>query len=184
MKLSRTSGILFKIRHYIPLPSLISLFNSLFSLFLCYGIINWGLTYTTYLNPLLLLQKKSLWCIAFKQFSAASAPIFHSLKIVKLQDIIHSNILTFVYKAINKLSPSCFHNFFTTNLSVHRIETRQATRGDLFKSLKTTTLYVLQTIKYFGSELWNTLPLFIRVASSVPLFRSKLKAYYVNSYLC
>ena len=35
-KLARTSGIFFKIRHYIPLQPLISLYNSLFSSFLCY----------------------------------------------------------------------------------------------------------------------------------------------------
>ena len=139
-KLSRTSGIFFKIRHYIPLPSLISLYNSLFSSFLCYGITAWGLTYTTYLNPLLLLQKKILRCMSFKHFSDPSAPIVHSLKIHKLEDIIHSNILTFVHKDINKLSPCCFHNYFTPNSSIHRNETRQATRGDLFKSLKNTQL--------------------------------------------
>ena len=47
-KLSRTSGMFFKIRQYIPLPSLISLYNSLFSSFLCYGITAWGLTYSAY----------------------------------------------------------------------------------------------------------------------------------------
>ena len=68
------------------------------------------------------------------------------------------------------------------NSSVHRIGTRQATRGDLFKSIKNTTLYGLQTIQYFGSKLWNTLPLFIRVASSIAVFRSKLKSYFLDSY--
>ena len=82
---------------------------------------------------------------------------------------MHSNILTFVYKAINKLSPSCFHNYFTPNSSVHRIETHQATRGDLFKSLKTPFSVVFKQSSTFGAKLWNTLPVFIRVASSVPL---------------
>ena len=45
-KLSRTTGIFFKIRHYIPNETLICLYNSLFSSFLSYGIIVWGLTYT------------------------------------------------------------------------------------------------------------------------------------------
>ena len=67
--------------------------------------------------------------------------------------------------------------------SVHRIGTRQSTRGDLFLSLKRTTLYGLQTVRYFGSKLWNTLPLFIRVAGSISLFRSKLKAYYIDSHV-
>ena len=74
---------------------------------------------------------------------------------------------------MNKLSPTCFHNYFTPNSSVHRFGTRQATRGDLFKSFKNTAVYGLQTIQYFGSKLWNTLPLFIR---------SKLKTHLINSY--
>ena len=41
-KLSRTTGIFFKIRHYIPIETLICLYNSLFSSFLSYGIIVWG----------------------------------------------------------------------------------------------------------------------------------------------
>ena len=78
----------------------------------------------------------------------------------------HSNILTFVFKALNKISPTCFHNYFTPNSSVHRFGTCQVTRGDLFKSFKNTNLYGLKSIKYFGSKLWNTLPLFIRVSVS------------------
>ncbi len=37
--LSRTSGIFFKARHYCPISTFICLYNSSFSSFLCYGII-------------------------------------------------------------------------------------------------------------------------------------------------
>ena len=181
-KLSRTSGIFFKVRHYIPLHTLICLYNSLFSSFLNYGITVWGLTYDSYLKPLSILQKKILRCIHFQPFSAPSAPIFHSSKLLTLKDILFVSILTFVYKAINNLSPTCFHDYFKPNSSVHRIGTRQATRGDLFLSLKKTTLYGLQTVQYFGSRLWNTIPLFIRVACSTQIFRSKTKTYLIDSY--
>ena len=180
-KLSRASSILFKLRHFCPLETLISLYNSLFFSFLLYGLIVWGLTFVSYLNPLFTLQKKVLRCIKFEPFSAPSAPMFQPLKILKLEDTLHLNILTFVYKAINKLSPSHFHNYFHLSTSVHKIGTQQATRGDLFKSLKSTAMYCLQTIQYFGSKLWNTLPLFIRVVCSVTAFRSKLKARIISS---
>ena len=160
-KLSRTTGIFYKVRHYVPLQTLICLYNSLFSSFLNYGIIVWGLTHDSYLNQLFLLQKKILRCIKFQPLTAPSAPLFHSLKIIKLQDMLHLNVSTFAYKAIHKLSPVCFHNYFTPNSSIHRIGTRQSARGDPFLSLKRTTLYGLQTVQYFGSKLWNTLPLFI-----------------------
>ena len=181
-KLSKTAGIFFKVRHYVPLLTLITLFNSLFSSFLNYGILAWGLTYGSYLEPLFRLQKRVLRCIKFEPFSSPSTPIFQSLRILKLEDVLHLNILKFVYKTINKLSPSCFHDYFQPNAAIHKIGTRQATRGDLFKSLKNTTLYGLQTIKYFGSKLWNTIPLFIRTANSVLVFRAKLKTFFIDSY--
>ncbi len=78
---------------------------------------------------------------------------------------------------------ACFHKYFTPNSSVHRIGTRQVSRGDLFQSFKNTTLYGLNTIKYFGSKLWNTLPLFIRVSCSSSVFRSNLKTFFIDSYL-
>ena len=83
---------------------------------------------------------------------------------------------------MNKISSVYFHNYFTPDSSVHSFGTRQATRGDLFISFKRTTLYGLKTVKYFGSKLWNTLPLLIPVAGSVTAFRSKLKTYIIDSY--
>ena len=181
-KLSRTTGLFFKLRHWLPLATLICLYNSLFSSFLNYGIIVWGLTFENYLTPLYLLQKKILRCINFQSPTAPSTPLLHSLKILKLEDVFHLSLLIFVYISINKISPIYFHDYFTPDSSVHRIGTRQVSRGDLFISLKRTTLYGLKTIQYFGSKLWNTLPIFIRVAGSVITFRSKLKAFFIDSY--
>ena len=116
------------------------------------------------------LQKKILCYIKFEPFLSPSTPLFQSLKTLQIVDILHLNILTLVYKSLNKLSPSCFYDYFQTNSSVHRIGTRIATRGDLSRSIKNTTMYGLQTIQYFGSKLWNFLPWFIRVASSTGFF--------------
>ena len=167
----------------IPLSTLICLYNSLFSSFLNYGITVWGFTYDTYLTPLFRLKKKIVRCIKFQPFSAPSLPIFKSLKVLKLEDTLHLNILTFAFKAINRLSPSCFHNYFQPNSVIHRIGTRQSTRGDLYKTIKNTTTYGLKSVQYFGSKLWNTLPLFIRVAGTVAVFRSKLKTHFLDSYI-
>ena len=89
----------------------------------------------------------------------------------------------FLYKALNKVSPTCFHNFSTPNSSVHKIGTHQATRGELFKSFKNTTLYGLKTIKYFGSKLWNTIPLFICVSSSTHSILIWSQNPLIDSYL-
>ena len=161
---------------------LICLYNSLFPSFRNYGIAAWGLTLKSYPNPLFQLQKRVLPCIKFEPFTAPSKPILQSLKFLKLKDTSHWNILTFVYKTMNRLSPSCIHNYFQPNSTIHKIGTCQATRGDLFKSLKNITLYGLPTIQYFGSKVWNILPLFIRVANFVAFFQSNLKTHFLDSY--
>ena len=109
-KLSRTTGLFFKLRCSLPFATLICLYNSLFSYFLNYGIIVWGLTYDTYLTPLFLLQKKIFRCINVQLPTAPSTPLFHSLKILKLENVFHLNLLIFVYKSINKFSPNYFHD--------------------------------------------------------------------------
>ena len=135
-KLSRTSSIFFKLRHHCPLQNLINLYNSLFSSFLIYGLIAWGVTFVSYLNPLFKLQKKVLCCIKFERFSGPSLPIFQSLRTLKLEDALHLNILTFVYKAINRLAPSQFHNYFHPNTNVHKIGTCRQPEVISLNSLK------------------------------------------------
>lgn len=66
-------------------------------------------------------------------------------------------MLKSVYKALNKLFPSFFYDFFQQDAAVHRI-------GQLLHSTKNTTLYGLQIIQYLGSKLWNTLLIFNHVA--------------------
>ena len=107
--------------------------------------------------------QKILRCIKFQLPTGPPTPLLLLLNIVKLEDIFNLNVLTFVYKAINKYRQSSFITISPPDSSVHSFGTRQATRGDLFISFKRTTLYGLKTVKYIDSKLWNTLPLFIRV---------------------
>ena len=75
-KLSRSCGT----RHYAPTINTNKSLQLNFSIFCNYGSTFWGLTYHSYLNPLLLLQKKILRPITFQPFSDPLSPIFFSLK--------------------------------------------------------------------------------------------------------
>ena len=105
----------------------------------------------TYLAPLFLVQRKVLRSISFQPFFSSSTTIFHSLKILKLNDMITHEILKFVYKYLNSLSPSHFLNYFQLTTNVHSHETRQAAGGDIFQSIRNIFLYGLRSIKYFGA---------------------------------
>lgn len=182
-KLARTCGIFFKIRHYLPINILVCLYNSLFSPFLQYGIVVWGLTYETYINPVFLLQKRVIRAIAFEHFTSPSTPLFSDLKILKLQDLFQLKLLTFVYECINKISPPCFHSFFDLVQSVHQYGTRQATKNDIFLTQNNTVQYGLKSVRYHGAKCWNDIPLNIKNSPSAISFRRNLKAFFFeNNY--
>lgn len=182
-KLARTCGMFFKIRHFLPIDVLICLYNSLFSSFLQYGIVVWGLTYDVHIKPVYLLQKRVVKAIAFEHFTSPSTPIFSDLKILKLQDLFQLKLLCFVYDCVNKISPNCFHNFFESVTNVHQYGTRQASKNDIFLNRKNTLQYGIRSVRFFGAKSWNNIPVDIKTSSSAFSFRQKLKAFlFMKNY--
>ena len=60
MKTARNIGFLLPIKNFVPIDTLTLLYNSLILSNIQYGIVIWGLTFDTHLNPILTLQKKAL----------------------------------------------------------------------------------------------------------------------------
>ena len=59
-KLSRSVGMLFKIRDYTPRPVLVSLYHSLFNSHLTYGLPAWGNTKQNLTSKIEKIQKKAI----------------------------------------------------------------------------------------------------------------------------
>ena len=74
-----------------------NLYYTLIYPFLIYGIIAWGNTYLTTLQPLFILQKKTIRLMTFKSFHEHSSPIFRKLNIIKLDDLMSYHIAVFMY---------------------------------------------------------------------------------------
>ena len=109
--------------------------------FFTYGIQVWGLTYPTYLKPVTTLQKQVVRIMTFSDPRSHSKSLLKSLSLLKFSDIIHLEILAFVYQWYHKLRPSCFANYFNPVSSIHSYNTRQSQIDNLFvKSVHTTQL--------------------------------------------
>ena len=131
LKLSRTVGLLYKIRHNTQLEILKLLYFGIFYPFLSYGVHVWGLPYPIHLNPVFVLQKKSLKAMTFSHTKRPNLPLFNELQLLRLTDASNLQLASFVYECVNGLSPQCFENFFTSLASKHNKGTRQSTRGNL-----------------------------------------------------
>ena len=78
------------------------------------------------------------------------------------------------------ITPVCFHNFFSSNSSMHHYETRQLARGDFYLVRKNTVQYGVKCIQYMGATLWNNLPVELRNSTSKFFFK-KVKKHLLNS---
>ena len=139
----------------------------------------WGLTYPTYLKSVTTLQKRIARIMTFSEPVSHSEPLLKSLtcNVLKCNDIIHSEILSFVYQWFHKLDLSCFLDFFKPISSIHEYPTRQSLNENLFIKSIRTTKYGIHSLHYTGSNLWNSLPVTIKQITPFSRFGKTLKKY-------
>ena len=144
--LASSVGIFYKLRHYVPLDTLISIYYALFYPFLTYDIVVWGATYENLLKPVLTAQKKVIRAMTFSEPTAHSSPLFSDLKILKLGNIYQLFISSFVFECYNDIAPAHFRFFFRPISSIHSYNTRGAARGDF--SLLDKTHYNMEYVPF------------------------------------
>ena len=98
-KVKRSIGILSKIRYHVNLDVLTNLYYALIYPFLVYGIVIWGNTYPTNIQPLFILQKRFVRIITFSKFDDHSSPLFKQTNILKLTDLITFHVSLFMFNS-------------------------------------------------------------------------------------
>jgi len=179
-KIKRSIGLLSKLRYYVNSRILNNLYYALIYPFLMYGIIAWGNTYQTTLQPLYLLQKKVVRIITFSKFDEHSDPIFKHLNFVKIFDLVIFKISIFMYKYNSKLLPCAFESFFTTIDKVHGYNTRAASKKFLYLP-KARTNYGKFNIRFQGPKIWNSIDESVKKLS-LNQFKKKLKVEFISKY--
>ena len=174
-KVKRNVDILSKLRYYVGLHILIKLYYALIYPFLINGIISWGNTYNTTLQPLFILQKKAIRIMTFSNFDEHSSPLFKQLNIVKLYDLI-----TLMYKFHNNLLPIAFDIFFTRVSETHNYNTRLSSKIS-YSLPKVRTNYGIFNIRFQGPKLWNSISEDIKILS-IWKFKAEIKCDYIKDY--
>ena len=82
-KISRTVALFYKLKHFLPLYILRTLYNSLVLPRLTYGILAWGMAS----ERLFKFQKKAVRAITNSKYNAHTDPIFKALNLLKLFDL-------------------------------------------------------------------------------------------------
>ena len=127
--------------------TLTSVYYSLFHSYLVYGSTVWS--FTKNMKKIFVLQKKCMRLLTFSDYREHASPIFKSLKVLKLQDIIKFSILKLIYFYFNDQLPLQVKNIFIKNESVNTYKTRGGKL--LFIPHINTTHFGTISLRYNGS---------------------------------
>jgi len=146
-QLSKSCGMLFKLKHYTNISVLKSVYVALFHSY-SYSILNWGRANKTTLFPLIRLQNKAVITLEYDKTKTAALYTKHKILNIGLPDIKLS-VAKFMYSVYNGELPNYFDKCFTEIASVHKYQTRLAALQKYDLPRMKTSLNQL-SLKYFG----------------------------------
>ena len=157
-KVSRSVGILTKLKSFIPQQTLLQLYHSLVHSHLTYGITVWGSTHSTYLQKLQNLQNRALKVVCNVPFLTSTKPLYKKLNILTIYDTFKHEVAKFVYNCNKTLNPNPFLNYFKKKHQVSIRHTRQSKDKDNLYIPKYRSNRLQRSIKYQGVKIWNNIP--------------------------
>jgi len=111
-KISRSVGILNRVKHCLNQKTLLLLYHTLIFPYLTYSHLVWGKAALTYLKRLVILQKKSVRIITHSDYYAHTNPLFIRLENLHLHDLYTFLWSIFVFKCLKHLFPSDFLSYY------------------------------------------------------------------------
>ena len=151
-RLSRATGMLCKIRHYVKFDTLRMIYYGIFSSILMYGSQIWG-QHDRIVNKLQILQNKALRLMNFCPPRTSATPLFKSSEILKLSDYITLQNFLYAHDCFRRRIPS------SINGQLSFVNTSKNTKGQRLNQivkLKThTILYGTNSIKSKSVDAWN-----------------------------
>ena len=132
LKISRNIGIISRLRHFVPLKTLLSIYNSLISPYISYGLIAWGQASKSHLEKILILQKRAVRLINFLTFRTLAIPYFAQSNILPISMLYFKLSSILVPDITTNSAPQSIYNLFTSTQDIHQYNTRLASSGNYY----------------------------------------------------
>ena len=177
-KISRSIGILNRLKRFLPKSVLKTIYNSTILPHLQYCILCWGKN----ISRLRKLQKKAIRIISISKYNAHTEPLFKCLNLLKLDDIFTYFSLKFYYKYCSQTLPAYFLNMFKRNTDIHTHDTRQL---QSLHPAKRRTAAAGNCIRFYLPETIKSTPEIILSkirTHSYAGFSQYIKRHMVNKY--
>ena len=195
---------MYKLREFMNINVLKSIYYSLIYSHIVYGIQVWGSACPTELDCILILQNKAVRMMTYSDHYSPSSghyshacPLFKKLGILKVGDVFKFHVIKFIFSCLCKNTPSIFSDWFILNYTVHNYNTQSNTTCnmrnyfEIEEVVETNTLHIrgsrlvnygAKKMQVSGPKLWNSLPTYIRNSQSIYSLKYSLKKYLLDQY--
>ena len=170
-KNSKNIGVLYKLRHYVPSTTLLTVYRSIIESYINYCILIFGNASSTHLSPLIVAQKKAVRIVAKEPPLSHTNPIFFNLKLLKVPDFYRYNLGIYMWKNIG---------IFENNFWINTHNTRSGDHYD--PAFYRLTLTQRQSIIYQAPENWRDITDPIINSPSLKTFKRNYKQFLISSY--
>ena len=124
IKISKTVGMIAKLRHFVPKRILLQIYQSLIVPYISYAVTVWGHASKCHLNKILILQKRVFRFMSFSDRSVHAVPLFVNTNILPINFVYFESLCCLMHDIRNRVAPINIINLFTDTSSVHSYNTR------------------------------------------------------------
>ena len=156
-KISKTIGIISKLRHFIPRNTLVNIYRSLILPHLSYGIVVWGQAAKVHLDRILKLQKRVLRLIYFGDYTSHAIPFFLASNILPFEMLYFKSVSILMHDVYNNSTPLPISNLFTSSHDIHGYNTRFASNVNFYVAYSRLSK-LNNSFSRVGPRIWNSIP--------------------------
>ena len=177
-KLSKIIGVMKRTQNYFPQDILLQIYNSLFLPHLNYCILLWGFS----CDRIFKLQKKAVRVVCLARYNAHTDPLFKTLNLLQVPDILKLRSLKFYYRYLENKTPDYFNNIFAATIPSHRYFTRHRNDSQVPIPSRNSTKHCIRY--YLPTLLKNTQPCIKDkfFTHSYNGFATYIKLFFVKQY--
>ena len=157
VKISKTIGMIAKLRYFVPSTVLVNIYNSLILPYITYGLLAWGNASNAYLNKILVLQKRVLRLIYFTDRREHAIPLFAKAKILPVTFLYYEAVSKLMFDVHNQRAPINILKLFTKTSHIHTYNTRSS-KSQLFSTKYSRLNLQKKAFSRVGVKIWNKIP--------------------------
>ena len=178
-KISKSFGILNKLKHTLPFHIIKLLYNSLIQPYLTYCLPVWGNSCKSHITILSFSQNNFLRILYKLKLRDHTSHLYNLTNIMNLHQMFQLKMLLLIHKLITKN----FSPYFSCMMNTFSHSSRRILRFNFDFNFKPprTTLYLNSPI-IVGLQLWNKVPTAVKNFSTTSMFKRSIKSLILNNF--